>query len=147
MFNDTIKIAMSQMGKMLGKDNAYIYNNFDIVNRFKVLTQRVEFMVISSERGHGLVIINTETYKNWENTPVLDIPDSLKMNKFYTPDHTLVMVNDVVTVEQIDELLKRNKCTYIGTTYKGKHDSNEYMGMAPIREVKMSFYVTPGIFK
>ena len=148
MFNDTLKIAVKEAAKIMSKGEDFVYNNFNIVNRFKILTQNVELLVISKgETGHSIMLINTEPYTSWENTPALFIPDSLKAANKYDPDEKVLLVANGVTIAQIDDFLKNNKCTYIGTTYKGKHESSEHYGMAPLREVSFSFSVTPGIYK
>ena len=148
MFNDTMKIVVAQCARYLNKDNAYVYNNFDIVNRFKHLHQNVEMIIISrGETGNSMALLNTEPYPSWENTPALYIPERIRVESKYTPDEKVMLIANGVSVEEIDEFLRNNKCTYVGTTYNGKHESSEYLGMAPLREVSFSFNITPGIFK
>lgn len=148
MFRDTMKITMNQGAKFMGKDEGFVYNNFNIVIRFKLLYQNVEVLVVAcSDDGYGLVITNKEPYASWENTPVLMIPDSLKGKYFYNPDAKVMLTADKVSVDEIDEFLRDNKCTYTGTIYRGKHESSEHLGMVPVREAVFSFSVTPGIFK
>ena len=44
-----------------------------------------------------------------------------------------------------DSLIENNNCTYIGTTFKGRHDSDEYLGAVQIRETALSLTVNPGV--
>lgn len=147
MFNDTMKIALQEMAKSLQKDEAYVYNNFNIVNRFKLLDQNVEIMVIANGDNLGIVVNNQEPYGSWENTPVFIIPDSLKGKYYCDPDKKFSFIASDITVEMIDDVLKANKSTYVGTIYRGKHESDEYIDALPVREITFTISVTPGIFK
>lgn len=145
MFNDTMKICVAQCAKFCGEDKAFVVNNFDIINKFKVLTQNVEIIVIANNNGYNLAIVSTEPYPSWEKTPVMILPDELRAK--YKCDDKVLLVASGVSVETIDEVLRHNKSTYIGTAYKGKHESSKYLGAIPIREATFSLSITPGIFK
>lgn len=146
MFNDTMKISVMQAAKSLGKDEAYVFNNFNIVHRFKLLEQNVEIVASTSDHsGYELDIINTEPYRSWENTPIILLNDKMVSN--YNPDKRVMLSMKHVTTDDIDDILRDNKSTYIGSTYKGKHESDQYLGLIPIREMKVSIDVTPGIFR
>ena len=143
MYNDIMKIAVEQMAQSLGKDEAFVVNNFYVSLRFKVIKQDVEVEVVTTDKGLSLVIKNTSRYGNWESTPVMIIDPSLSAD--YDPDREIMLLKGGVTADQIDSLIESNNCTYIETIFKGRHDSDEYLGAVQIREATLSLTVNPGV--